>query len=138
MSVHKAIRKANAVLPGETVEERHDPRWQAIIAVGEYVVSDPEAVWVFIHKWGGHEQEDLRMAIATCLLEHQLEYHFDAYFPKVQQAALADPLFADTVRCCWRFGQAKEPANSARLDALEKQLSRRVRRRSDANQGSDS
>jgi len=35
-------------LPGEPVDEGQDPRWQAIIAAGEFIQSDPEAVWLFI------------------------------------------------------------------------------------------
>jgi hypothetical protein len=31
---------------------------------------------VGVLKWGSHEDEDVRAAIATCLLEHLLEYHF--------------------------------------------------------------
>src|SRR5258708_33406903 len=115
MGVVEAIREADALLPGEPVEEGQDPRWQAIIAVGEHIESEPEAVWSFIHRWGGHPQEDLRAAIATCLLERLLEDHFAAYFPQVQQAALADPLFGATVQSCWQFGRAKEPGNAAQV-----------------------
>ena len=35
-------------------------------------------------------------------------------FPRVEQLALADRRFADTVRSCWRFGQSAEAANGAR------------------------
>jgi hypothetical protein len=118
VEVAEAIREAEAILPGVPAEEGQDPRWQAIIAVGEFVESDPEAVWGFVRRWGGHPQEDLRDAIATCLLEHILEYHFAVYFPQVEQLALADPLFADTFRWCWQFGQAMEPANAKRFVAL--------------------
>jgi hypothetical protein len=76
MDVLEAIRQAESLLPGEPVEEGQDPRWQAIIAVGEHIESDPEVVWSFIRRWGSHRQEDLRDAVATCLLEHLLEHHF--------------------------------------------------------------
>jgi hypothetical protein len=125
MGVVEAIREADALLPGEPADKGQDPRWQAIIAVGEHVESEPEAVWSFIRRWGGHPQEDLRAAIATCLLEHLLEYHFAEYFPQAEQAALADPLFAETVQRCWQFGQAKEPGNAARFDALDQRLRER-------------
>jgi hypothetical protein len=122
VGVHEVIRNANALLPGEPADEGPDPRWQAIIAVGEYIESDPEAVWSFIRRWGGHPQEDLRAAVATCLLEHLLEYHFAAYFPQVERAALADALFADTLLRCSQFGQAEEPDNARRFAALRQRL----------------
>src|SRR5688572_2118791 len=119
MSVHAAIAKAEAVLPGQVAPEGEiDRRWQAIIAVGEFIETEPEAVWSFILRWGSDANEDLRTAIATCLLEHVLEYHFDNFIRRVEQHARADGLFADTVWRCWKFGQAKEPNRAARFDRL--------------------
>lgn len=117
MDVAEAIHQADAILPGEPVDEGQDPRWQAIIAVGEFVQSEPEAVWSFIQRWGSHPQEDLRDAVATCLLEHLLEHHFTPYFAQVQRMALSDKVFADTFSRCWQFGQALEPGN-AELHAI--------------------
>lgn len=122
MGVAEAIREADALLPGVPAGEGQDPRWQAIIAVGEFIESEPAAVWGFIRRWGGHPQEDLRDAVATCLLEHLLEHHFAAYFPRVEESALSNPLFADTFRRCWPFGQALEPANADRYTALAERL----------------
>jgi len=120
--VREAIRYADALLPGEPVAEGQDPRWQAIIAVGEFIDSETEEVWSFIRRWGSHAQEDLRDAIATCLLEHLLEHHFQAYFPQVEVLALAEPLFGDTFLRCWMFGQSEAPQNAARFEALGKRL----------------
>jgi hypothetical protein len=122
MGVRQAIREADALLPGEPVEVGQDPRWQAVIAVGEYVESEPDAVWRFIRRWGGHPQEDLRDAVATCLLEHLLECHFAAYFPRTAELALSDPLFGDTFLRCWQFGQSTEPGNAKRFEALRARL----------------
>jgi hypothetical protein len=73
MTVMAAIRRANAILPGRPAPDgQTDPRWQAVIAVGEFVEAEPEAVWAFVERWGKHANEDLRSAIATCLLEHLL------------------------------------------------------------------
>jgi hypothetical protein len=83
MGVEEAIRDADALLPGEPVEDGEDFRWQAILEAGEYIESEPEAIWSFVLRWGGHPQEDLRDAIACCLLEH----HFGAYFPLVEERA---------------------------------------------------
>ena len=122
MGVIEAIRCAEALLPGEPVADGLDPRWQAIIAVGEYTQSEPAAVWSFIRRWGGQPQEDLRNAIATCLLEHLLEYHFEAYFPQVELAALADRHFADTFWRCWPLGLSERPANAVRFHLLRHRL----------------
>jgi hypothetical protein len=122
MGVHEAIREAEAVLPGEPVDDGEDSRWRAISEVGEYIESEPEAVWSFVLRWGGYPQEDLRSAIACCLLEHLLECHFSAYFPRIETLALVDPLFGDTFQRCWKFGQAEEPANAARFELLAQRL----------------
>ena len=58
------------------------------------------------------------MAVATCLLEHLLEYHFDHFIARVEDRARADALFATTVSCCWKFGQSEDPKRAARFDRL--------------------
>ena len=124
-AVQRVITRAERVLPGKPAPEgKHDPRWQAIIRVGEYIKTQPEPVWQFTHRWGKHAQSDLRMAVATCLLEHLLEHHFELLFPRVRRAAMESPRFADTFGSCWRFGQAKSPKNAARIKRLESQLRR--------------
>jgi len=122
MGVHQAIREADALLPGEPVEKGEDPRWQAIIVVGDYVETEPEAVWSFIRRWGGHPQEDLRDAVATCLLEELLRSHFAPYFARVEELAMAEPLFGDMFQRCWRLGQADEPGNAERFQSLVQRL----------------
>jgi hypothetical protein len=114
----QAIRAAEALLPGEP-SAGTDPRWQAIIAVGEFIESSPEPVWEFVCSWGGHPQEDLRDAIACLLLEHLLEHHFEAIFPRVEAAVAADPLFADMFLRCWKFGRTELPENEVRFDELQ-------------------
>jgi hypothetical protein len=45
MTVQQAIAQAAALLPGSAAPEGEiDPRWQAIIAVGEFIENDPEPV----------------------------------------------------------------------------------------------
>jgi hypothetical protein len=76
--VEEAIVAAEAILPGHPAAEGGtDPRWQAIIAVSEFIEDHPEPVWSFIVRWGSSPDDDLRMAVATCLLERLLEFHFD-------------------------------------------------------------
>ncbi len=123
MTVHEAIQYAQSLLPGEpAAEDQEDTRWQAIISVGEHIETEPQAVWEFVRTWGVHPQEDLRTAIGTCLLEHLLEYHFDAYFPAVERLAEDAPLFADTFLNCWKFGQSTASHNAARFDRLRERL----------------
>lgn len=119
MLVTEAIERANAVLPGEPAPDGvEDPRWQAIIEIATYIDSHPEEVWQFAHHWGNCSQEDVRDAIACCLLEHLLEHHWQLLFPQVAQAAKEEPLLADTVSRCWKFGQSADVANAAEFDRL--------------------
>ncbi|MEK6642311.1 MAG: hypothetical protein AABZ08_00250 [Planctomycetota bacterium] len=125
VAVQRAIARAERILPGTPAPEgKRDPRWQAIIRVGEFVEAQPEPVWEFAHRWGNHAQSDLRMAVATCLLEHLLDRHFELLYPRVRHAALESPRFADTFDSCWWFGQAKTPKNAARIKRLQSQLRR--------------
>jgi hypothetical protein len=123
MSVAEAIRNAEAILPGQQAAEgEDDPRWQAIIAVAAFIETDPEPVWSFVERWGKHPDDDLRSAMATCILEHLLEYHFDLIFPRMERAARSNPYFAEMVGGCWLFGQSELPENAARLQRLVKDV----------------
>ena len=117
MTVSEAIARADAILPGVALSDPTaiDPRWQAIIAVAEHVQSEPLAVWEFASRWGANEDEDLRDAIATCVLEHLLEHHFALIFPLVVRRAAEAPLMVDTVRRCWKLGAAGEVENADQL-----------------------
>jgi len=78
---------------------------RAGLAVG--VQSNPEPVWDVICQHGISEDEDMRAGVATVLLEHLLEYHFDAYFPRLKERIEGgSALLADTLSRCWPFGQA--------------------------------
>jgi hypothetical protein len=119
MTVKEALAAAEDLLPGYPAPDgAEDPRWQAIIEVAFFVEREPETIWPFVLKWGSHADEDVRAAIATCLLEDLLQYHFDTIFPRVESAARSNPLFGKTVALCWKFGQAKEPECALRFDSL--------------------
>jgi hypothetical protein len=123
MTVVAAIADAERLLPGTAAPDGEpDFRWQAMVAVGDFVQSEPDAVWRFASKWGASEDEDLRAAIATCVLEHLLEYHFDALIGQVEDLARRNRFFADTVRRCWAFGLASESPRAARLRAAGRGL----------------
>jgi len=119
MNVQEALATAEQLLPGHAAPDGvEDPRWQAIIEVGMFAEQEPEAIWPFVLKWGSHEDEDVRAAIATCLLEHLLENHFDLLFPRVETASRSNIWFAKTTAQCWKFGEMKEPMRAARFDRL--------------------
>ena len=62
----------------------NDVRWQAIIAVGEYIKTYPEGVWSVIEEYGVSSDKDMRTGISVCLLEHLLDFDF-AYFERVKK-----------------------------------------------------
>jgi hypothetical protein len=118
-TVHQAIAAAERILPGRAAPDgAEDPRWQAMIAVGDFVETEPEAVWSFAQRWGTSTDDDLRSAVATLILEHLLEHHFEVMIARMEDAALNNELFADTVCRCWKLGQAEEPSRAARFDGL--------------------
>jgi len=119
----RTIHNTERLLPGTpSPEGKPDPRWKAIIKVGEYVETGPQEVWLFIRKWATYPSDDLRMAVANCLLEHLLEYHFDEYFPKVRKACHQSKRFAWTFDMCAQFGQANQPENSKSFNELKNKL----------------
>jgi hypothetical protein len=127
VTVQEAISQAEAVLEQYPAPQPGiDPRWQAIIQIGHFIESAPDPVWSFIETWGRAEDPDLRMAVATCLLEHLLECHFDRFISRIEDTAMRDPLFADTVSSCWKFGQSAEPTRATRLERLQTSLRRRT------------
>ena len=125
MTLFQAIRNAERVLPGKQAPEGElDTRWQAIIAVGDHIEYHPDEVWFFTRKWGAHANADLRTAVATCLLEHLLEHHFDRIFPLVCEACRQSVRFGDTLTLCGEFGQTTTPGNLKRFHALKRELSK--------------
>ena len=124
MDVAQAIKYANSILPGVSAPEgEDDPRWQAIIDVGEFIQSNPEEVWSFVARWGVHNDEDLQSAIATCLLEHLLEHHFSLFFPRVVFLSKQSKVFGKTFMLCQKFGDSEKEDNSKKIDQLKEALS---------------
>ena len=121
MNIQEIISKAEEILPCTRLSgDKLDPRWQIIIQLSEYIESNPDEIWEFIKRWGQNEDDDLRTAISTCLLEHLLEHHFEKYFSEVEQLVKQSELFADTFSMCWKFGQSDNPENAKRFEALKK------------------
>jgi hypothetical protein len=121
--VQRAIAVAERILPGKPAPDgAYDIRWQALMKIEDFIEFEPDAIWPFVLKWGCYEDEDLRAAVATLLLEHLLEYHFDLIFPKVESAVRSNSLFAKTFKICWKLGEAKESERSERFDRLRASL----------------
>lgn len=120
MDASEAIKQAESILPGHAAPEgENDLRWQAIMRIEDFIEEEPDAIWPFILRWGTSDDEDLRTAIGVLLLEHLLGYHFPRFFPLVEDSVRRSPHLADTFLRCWKMGQAKEPVNSERFDALQ-------------------
>ena len=100
MSVDAAIEKAKSTLAYSPVDRGEDPRWQAIIDVGEYLESEPERIWSFVEELHDTRDEDLRAALATCLLEHLIADHPD-YREKAERLAGRSPEFRRMLEMCW-------------------------------------
>ena len=93
--------------------------WEAAEALGEYAELNPDAIWPLVVKHGSSVNDEVRLAIATCVLEHILEYHFDRYFPLVENIIRSgNQWFAKAFQICWKFGFAERPANARRWDEL--------------------
>ena len=84
----------------------NDCRWQSLIVIGEYIHTRPLDVWPLIAKHGNSDDEDMRTAIATVLLEHLLENHFERFYSRVKREAIRSPMFADTLSRCWPTWQS--------------------------------
>jgi hypothetical protein len=90
-------------------------RWQALILVGEGIAREPELVWEVISEEGSFYDDDMRMGVATILLEHLLNEHFEDYFPLVCERVLSgDEHFAKTVKSCW----ISDPTHKKRVENL--------------------
>lgn len=113
----------------DLASEDEDTRWQAACALGDFCEDAPEVIWPLRVKWGSCDNEDTRTAIATCVLEHILEYHFATYFAKTARLIRGGSVrFAEMLCICYRFGQAKEPSNAVKFDRLERKARRLVRK----------
>lgn len=118
-SVADAIIAAESILPGSPVAHcGRDPRWQAIMCVGDFIPSHPDEVWNFFVKWGQYPCDDLRCALACCLLEHLLEHHFDRIFVRLRRLVMADRQWDSFADGGWPHGQARLPVNQRRIARL--------------------
>ncbi len=125
VDLQETLSRAGALLAKTPVSESTSGQlWQAVVSVAQFVPSYPEETWDFASRWGRHRAEDIRSAIASCLLEHLLELHFQLIFPRIERAVREDKLFADTFLRCWKLGQSRRADNEARFDSLARECRR--------------
>ena len=65
-------------------DSENNCRWQALIVVGEAIESSPDQVWGIVREYGDSTDSDMRTAVATVLLEHLLDFHFEKFFEQVR------------------------------------------------------
>ena len=124
MSLSAAIRTAEKLLPGRPAPHgTPDPRWQAIIAVSEFIKDEPEDVWQFARRWSAHGQDDVRAAIATCIVEHLLERQFNLLFEWVEVASKRRCSIPRHIALC-EARAISYTKNAKRLDRLLKEARR--------------
>jgi hypothetical protein len=131
-SLRRAIARAERLLPGRPVPRGlRDPRWQAIIRVGNFIETHPVEVCEFALKWMRRARGfDLPAALYCCLVEHLLEHHFDIVLPMFRKGAFANARVAQyfyPYRPHFQFGQARTPKNVA----LQKRLARELEHHAD-------
>ena len=83
-------------------------RWQASIVVGDFIDSDPEAVWSVVDRFIRRGETRGSDALSLCVVEHLLEQDFQRYFPRLK-ALWHDghDLAKELLEYCWAFGDAK-------------------------------
>jgi hypothetical protein len=118
MSDEKAIDKIK-LLEVELFSGDEKRYWKAAADACEYVQKAPNLIWPLVVKAGSSEEEDLRMAMAACVLEHLLGEHFEEYFPKVKELINAgNRNLRSTLEFCSKMDQSEEERNSSQWDEL--------------------
>jgi hypothetical protein len=81
-------------------------RWGILSVVGRFAHRHPALVWPLVRRWGCSTNEDIRLAIACCVLEHVLESHFRKYFRACRELASKNDRFHDTLKKASRWVRA--------------------------------
>lgn len=96
-------------------------RRKAAVDLAEHAENFPELVWPLVVKYGSSKDGNLRVAIATCVLDRVLQFHFDEYFPKAEELVLeGNPEFREALNCCWKYGLSEDELNASRWEKLLK------------------
>ncbi|MBI1225424.1 MAG: hypothetical protein GC192_09330 [Bacteroidetes bacterium] len=65
-------------------DKNNDCRWQALIVCSEFMERFSDEVWDIILNYGNSEDDDMRSAIATVLLEHYFENNLELKLHKLE------------------------------------------------------
>lgn len=104
-------------------DRSREVRWAVFHLLGSYAEPSPEEIWPMIVAWGSVKNRGIRAGIACFVLEHVLEHHFAMFFPQVRTSITeGNRLFAYTLACCDKLGQAAQPRNASAFDALVRSL----------------
>lgn len=94
-------------------------RWAAAAQLSEYVADHPDRIWPMVLRLASSQKDDVRQAVATNVLEHILEHHFDKFFPLIEaDVQRGNENLRDSLRLCWKFGQSLDRSRSKRWDRL--------------------
>ena len=90
-----------AIAKSLVADRDNNCRWQALIVIGDFVNTKPDAVWTVVKRYGDSTNADLRMGVAVCLLEHLLE-HRRAHYERLvfREIAAGRHRFADALGSC--------------------------------------
>jgi hypothetical protein len=91
------FRLAERMIP----DPSNNCRWHAVITVGEMILTYPDRIWRIIKRYGVNRDEDMRVCIGVCLLEHLLELDWPKWSREVRLMVRRSRFFADTLNCCW-------------------------------------
>ena len=84
-------------------------RWQSLIVIGDYIRGSPSKVWDVVCEHSHQADDDMLNALATLLLEHLLEHHFEATYARIEEGVGFDrSAMRSMLKRCWRFGQGDE------------------------------
>lgn len=99
--------------------DNESDRWAAAAELGEYVIDHPDDIWPIVLRLASSEIEDVRQAVATNVLEHLLEHHFEKFFPLIESEIKGgNQHLRDSLKLCWKFGQSLDASRSDRWDSL--------------------
>lgn len=83
-------------------------RWQASIVVGDFLGSDPEAVWGVVDRFVRHGKTRGCDALGVAVVEHLLAQDFSRYFSRLKVLWHdGHDTARELIEYCWAFGNAE-------------------------------
>jgi hypothetical protein len=111
------LRQSYFDLASRHIQERDSTcRWQATIVIGEFIEASPDRVWPIARELAKSANADIRMASATVLLEHLLQYHPAKMIPKFKaEMASGNRRFSSSVASCDNYGKSRTRARIQKI-----------------------